>query len=97
VLRIPVPREVREAAGVKRGDRVTVELQLDAEPRPVVIPDELAAVFRSHSDVATLFDTLPPAHRRAWASHVAGAKRAETRLRRAKRAVEGIRARAFPG
>ncbi len=96
-LRVPVTRVLCEAAGVRCGDSVEVVLDLDADPRPVAIPDELQAVLRADPDVAALYDALPPAHRRAWAGYVAEAKRPETRLRRAQSAPRGIRAREFPG
>jgi hypothetical protein len=95
-LRVPIPRDLRQKAGLHRGDAVQVALELDAEPRPVRVPAELTAVFKSHPDVAALFRELPPAHRRAWAQYVAEAKRPETRLRRASKAPAGIRARDFP-
>ena len=95
-LRVPVPRELRESAGLKRGDTVTVELELDTDARAVQIPDELRAVFGHDPEVAALYDDLPPAHRRAWAAYVSEAKRPATRALRAGKAPDGIRARAFP-
>src|SRR5207249_9392931 len=38
-------RETREGAGVDAGDRVTVELELDDEPRVVEVPQDLAAAL----------------------------------------------------
>jgi Bacteriocin-protection, YdeI or OmpD-Associated/Domain of unknown function (DUF1905) len=96
VVRVPVPRALREASGVRRGDTVEVALALDTAPRPVDLPDELQAVLRSDPGLAALYDALPPAHRRAWATYVAEARRPETRVRRARSAPDGIRARAFP-
>jgi hypothetical protein len=96
VLRMPVPRELRKATGAGAGDTVAVVLELDTEPRPVDLPHELRAVFNDAPDVAALYEALPPSHRRAWAAYVAEAKRPETRLRRARTAPTGIRARAFP-
>lgn len=96
VLRMPIPHDLRAGAGVRCGDRVQVELELDPEPRPVEIPDELRRVLNADADVGALFEKLPPAHRRAWGGYVAEAKRPETRRRRAAKAPEGIRARAFP-
>ena len=96
VLRMPVQRDLREAAGVRVGDTVAVALELDTDPRPVDLPHELRAVFNDAPDVAALYEALPPAHRRAWATYVAEAKRPETRLRRARSAPRGIRTRAFP-
>lgn len=96
VLRMPVPHQLREAAGVQRGDRVTVAVEIDPTHRPVELPDELRAVFREHPGLEAEFARLPPAHRRAWASYVAEAKRAETRERRADAAPKGIREQSFP-
>ncbi len=95
-LRVPIPRAFREKAGLNRGDTVDAALELDAAPPPVPVPDELRAVLEDDPEAAALYDGLPPSHRRAWASYVAEAKRPETRLRRARRAPDGIRARDFP-
>ena len=95
-LRVPIPRDLREKAGLDRGDTVEVALELDADPRRVRVPDELRAVFEDDPEVAALYDKLPPSQRRAWATYVAEAKRPETRVRRARRAPDGIRARDFP-
>ena len=96
VLRMPVPRELREEAGVRCGDTVEVVIELDTNPRPLELPDELRAVFDDDPAVAELYDQLPPSHRRAWATFVDEAKRPETRIRRARKAADGIRARQFP-
>jgi hypothetical protein len=96
VLRMPVPRDLREQAGVRCGDTVDVVIELDKGPRPIKIPDELRAVLNDNPEVAGLYDHLPPSHRRAWATYVEEAKRPETRMRRARKAPDGIRAREFP-
>lgn len=95
-LRMAVPRDLRERAGVAAGDTVDVAIALDTEPRPLELPAELRAVFSHDPEVGRLYDQLPPAHRRAWAAYVADAKRPETRERRARKAPQGIRAREFP-
>ncbi len=95
-LRIPIPKDLRERAGVAIGDTVDVEIERDTNPRPLIIPDELRTVFSKQPDVARLYEELPPSHRRAWAEYVGEAKRPETRVRRAQKAPDGIRARHFP-
>lgn len=95
-LRVPIPRDFRELTGLGLGDTVEAALELDAAARPVQLPDELRALFTDDPEVAALYDKLPPSHRRAWATYVAGAKRPETRLRRARRARDGIHARDYP-
>jgi len=95
-MRVPIPADLRQQWGLGRGDTVDVRLDLDAAPRPVRIPGELRAVFEDDPAVAATYARLPPSCRRAWATYVAEGKQAETRLRRAGRARDGIRARQFP-
>jgi uncharacterized protein YdeI (YjbR/CyaY-like superfamily) len=96
VLRVPLAQDLRDQLGVRVGDTVDVTLELDSEPRPLEIPDELRAVFNDDPEVAELFGRLAPSCRRAWATYVADAKKPETRQRRARKAPAGIRAREFP-
>ena len=96
VMRVPIPRDFREMAGLDRGDTVIVALELDPSPRPLKIPAELRAVLTGDSDLSVLYEELPASMRRAWAGYVEQAKRPETRSRRARQAANGIRARAYP-
>lgn len=97
VYRMPVPRELQEAAGVANGDRVRVVMDLDTKSREVEVPAELRAVLAADAELGRRFAALPPSHRRAWTTHVGEAKREETRLRRAQNAIVGIRGKKFPG
>ena len=96
MLRVPLPRELLDAAGLKRGDEVEVEVEPDPEPRPVEVPAELGQALAADPAATAACEALPPAHRRAWAQWVGEAKREETRLRRAAQAGPGILARRFP-
>jgi hypothetical protein len=96
VYRMPVKKELLEKIGASRGDLVQVRMEPDREPRTVTVPAELTALFRADPALAKAFEALPPSLQRAWASHVAQAKRPETRARRVQRAPEGIRKRVFP-
>jgi len=96
VLRVPLPRDLRDSLGVHTGDTVDVAIELDPEPRSVEVPDELRAVLDGDPELSHLYDGLAPSCRRAWASYVGDAKRPETRLSRAQKAPAGIRAREFP-
>jgi Bacteriocin-protection, YdeI or OmpD-Associated/Domain of unknown function (DUF1905) len=85
-------REVREAAGVEAGDEVSVEIALDATERTVEVPDELAAALAGDGDAAAAFEGLAYTHRKEFARWVGEAKKAETRERRAAKALEMLRA-----
>lgn len=55
------------------------------------LPDELAVALDGDPPVRAAFYALAPSHRREYANWVAEAKRPETRVRRAGRAVEMVR------
>ncbi len=85
-------REIRDAAGVDVGDEIDVVLRRDDEPRQVSVPGELvAALTCAEPEIRARFDDLAFSHRREYAQWVGGAKRSETRERRAAQAVEALR------
>lgn len=81
----------RAGAGVEAGDRVTVELELDTEPRKVEVPAELAEALAADPALREFFDGLSYTHRREYAEWITEAKRDETRRRRVAQAVEMLR------
>jgi hypothetical protein len=80
--------ELRTAAGIEVGDMLDIELVIDTEPRVVDEPDELRMALDESAPARTCYDTLSYTHRREYAQWVGAAKRPETRVRRAVRAVE---------
>jgi len=84
-------RETREGAGIAAGDRVTVALELDDEPRVVEVPSDLAVALDAAPDARDFFDRLSYTHRREYAEWIAAAKLEETRRSRVERAVAMLR------
>lgn len=58
--------------------------------KELVIPQELEDALTRSSGAMAAFDRMPLSHRREHAEHVAGAKREETRLRRAEKCLDMI-------
>jgi hypothetical protein len=85
---VPLNRKNREAAGVAAGDRVEVAISLDAEPRTIEPPDDLAAALSTRPDARVFFDELSYSHRREYVEWIEEAKRAETRARRIAKALD---------
>ena len=85
-------REVRQGAGVQVGDEVEVTIELDAAPRAVEVPGELAAVLAADLQASASFRRMAASHRREYARWVAEAKQEQTRQRRAQQALEMIQA-----
>jgi len=54
----------------------------------VAIPEELAEAFSQYEVAEKIFTTLPPSHQKEYLRWIGEARRAETRRRRAARAVE---------
>ena len=87
---LPLSRANREAAGVRAGDAVIVELSSDEEPRTAEVPDDLAAALDAAPGARAAFEARSFSHRREWVEWVTEAKRPETRQRRVRRVVEQV-------
>ncbi len=89
---VPLSKANREAARVAAGDEVAVEIEVDAEPRNVTIPADLADALADDAPARAFFDRLSYTHRKEWVRWVEEAKKAETRTRRIAKTVEALHA-----
>jgi bifunctional DNA-binding transcriptional regulator/antitoxin component of YhaV-PrlF toxin-antitoxin module len=80
-------KEVRERAGIGPGDPLTVEIELDEEPRQVEVPPALESALAAEPEARAAFDRLSYTHRREYTEWIAEAKRDETRERRLEKAM----------
>ncbi len=87
VCMLPLSAENRGAAGVKAGDQVEITLELDTEPRTVVVPEDLAAALSKKRGAKAKFDALSYSVRKEHVRQVESAKAQETRDRRIARIV----------
>jgi antitoxin component of MazEF toxin-antitoxin module len=87
---VPLAAEHRNAAGVAAGDEIDVGIALDAAPRTVEVPADLAAALDEVDGARAAFDALAFTHRKEWVRSVEDAKRPETRARRIAKAVEAV-------
>lgn len=78
---IPFSSDKRAATGLGGGDAIDVELVVDAAPRTVEVPADLASALEA-AGVRAAFDALAPSARKAHVTAVESAKAAETRSRR---------------
>ncbi|HEY3059475.1 MAG TPA: YdeI/OmpD-associated family protein [Chloroflexota bacterium] len=89
---IGVSADARGKAGVKGGDEVDVDLELDTAPREVTVASDLAEAMTREPDAQKFFESLSPSQKGWFVSSVGGAKTAETRQRRIDKALEMLRA-----
>jgi uncharacterized protein YdeI (YjbR/CyaY-like superfamily) len=85
-----VHKATRQAAHVEIGDAVEVEVALDARPRGVAVPDDLASALAGDTAAAEAFDRLSFTHRREYVEWITSAKRDETRSRRIDQTLQRL-------
>jgi antitoxin component of MazEF toxin-antitoxin module len=88
---ISLSAEHRAAAGLAGGDEVEVDLELDAAPREVNVPADLAAALDAEPAARRTFDTLSYSNKSWHVLQVTGAKTDETRQRRIARSVDTLK------
>lgn len=80
-------KQLQAGAQAKAGDMVSVVMEPAIEKREVEVPAELSKALRTGKDARAVWDKLAYTHRKEFAQWIAGAKQAETRQRRAAKAV----------
>jgi len=87
-----VLKSIQQAAGVKRGDTITVELAVDTAPRSVDVPYDLAGLLARDKKAAAAWERLSYTNQKEMAQSLEEAKKPETRERRLRVALEKLRA-----
>src|SRR3954453_10454224 len=89
---VGVSAENRDGAGVRGGETHDIELTLDAAPREVALPADLAAALDGAAEARRTFDALSPSNKGYHVALVEGAKSEETRRRRIEKSVAALHA-----
>ena len=88
---VSVSAENRAATGVKGGDEVDVDIELDTAPRTIDVPEDLAAALDAEPRARATFDALSNSNKGWHVLQVTGAKTDETRQRRIAKSVASLR------
>ena len=86
-----VLKSIQETAGVRQGDMVTVQLELDTTPRVVEIPADLAKAIGKNRNAQAAWEKLSFTNKKEMARSLEEAKKPETRERRLTAALEKLR------
>ena len=86
-----VLKSIQEAAGVGQGDSITIELELDTEPRTVAVPPDLAKALAKDKKAEAAWEKSSFTNRKEIARSLEESKKPETRERRLKAAPEKLR------
>ena len=90
---VPLRKSNRDAAGVKAGATVEVELMLDEAERTVELPEDLAAALDTIPGGRNVWDKASFTHRREYVEALLDAKRPETRAKRLEKAIDFVKGR----
>jgi hypothetical protein len=88
---IPVAAAIREASGASAGEVLSVEIELDNEPRTVEVPDVLARELKKDKKAAAAYEKLSYSNKKEMARSITEAKAEDTRARRLTKALESLR------
>ncbi|HEX9609968.1 MAG TPA: YdeI/OmpD-associated family protein [Candidatus Limnocylindria bacterium] len=88
---VGVSSENRAGAGVKGGDEVDVDIELDTAPREVTVPADFAAALDAEPNARRTFDGLSYSNKSWHVLSIEGAKAEDTRRRRIAKSVEMLR------
>ncbi len=81
----------RAASGLKGGDEVDVEIELDTEPRTVDVPADLQSALDAEPAAQATFDKLSNSLKGYHVYQVTSAKTDETRQRRIEKSIATLR------
>ena len=87
---IPFSSDKRATTGIRGGDRIVVDLELDTAPRTVDVPDDLAIALDATPGAREAWERLSPSHKKAHVTAIEGTKAVETRQRRIAKAIEAL-------
>jgi hypothetical protein len=87
-----VSAERRAAGGLEGGHVYDLGIELDAAPRTVEVPEDLAAALAAEPEVKAFWESISFSNQRWHAEQLTSAKTAETRARRLAKSLDLLRA-----
>ncbi len=90
-------KDILRETGLVEGDRVSTTIEEDPDPDHVEMVEEFTAVLEQNPEALARWETFTIGKQRSLALYVTGAKRSDTRIRRALELAEKIRTRTLHG
>jgi hypothetical protein len=93
---ISLSKAHRDASGLRAGQDIHVELELDTAPPEIAVPADLASAL-AQAGVREAFDKLAPSRRKEYVRQLTEAKAEQTRERRLTKVVADVTSVASKG
>lgn len=85
---IPVNKANRDGAGIKAGDQIEVQMELDTAPRTITPPPDFLKALKQNKAAYQRWQKLSFTHQKEHVNALEEAKKPETRARRIAQAIE---------
>jgi Bacteriocin-protection, YdeI or OmpD-Associated/Domain of unknown function (DUF1905) len=86
-----VSNEVRSHTGVKPGETIDIDVELDTDKRDVEVPPELAKALAKDAKAKKYFESLSYSRKYTLAAPIANGKTPETRERNLAKAMQELK------
>lgn len=87
---IGISADIRSKTGLKGGDEVTVTLELDTQPREVILPADFKEMLDKNPQAKQFFEQLSYSNKQRYVLPIGQAKTAETRQKRIEKAIQDL-------
>ena len=89
---VGVSADVRKASGVKGGDTLAIEIELDTEERKVELPEDFKKLLDKNLNAKNFFQTLPYSKQKNHVTLIEQARTEETRQKRIEKSIANLAA-----
>ena len=87
---IIVVKKIQEAIGKHAGDTILVKVELDDQPRVVMVPEDMQSTLDKNEDARERFNELSYTHQKEYVDWILEAKRDTTRVRRIEKMIQKL-------
>ncbi len=84
-------KEIRETLGKDKGDRIRVSVELDDQPRVIILAADIEKAYKK-AGVLEVYGALSYSHQREYVLWIGDSKQAATRLKRIEKSVADMKA-----
>jgi hypothetical protein len=88
--RLYINTEMSRGAKVAEGDIVTFALELDTGSRESPVPEVLVRALESNEAAKTVWENMPPSHRREYLAYLKSLKKPETLERNVHKVIAAL-------
>jgi uncharacterized protein YdeI (YjbR/CyaY-like superfamily) len=87
---VGVSADIRKMSGVKGGDTLSIEIELDTEIRKVDLPDDFKKLLNKNLNEKNFFQTLSYSRQENHVTLIEQARTEETRQKRIERSIADL-------